>query len=275
MRLASVKSRNAAKPPQHVREVAAEDAAVAVQFVENDVAQVFKQARPARVMRQDAGVQHVRVCQYDVALLANRFPRVARSVAIVSEYAEAVCEPPAEVVKLGQLILRQSLRGEQIQRARVRIFQDGVQDRQVVTQRFSRGGWRHYDNVFPCVNGFGGGGLVRVELPDAFSGVRGRQIRMDPGRHVGPLCFAGRKMADGGEDFIRIIAPIMARSIVGREGIEQFGESRRQRRAGRAPDGERMGHERHLSVSPYVRRTVARGAPRRKTQLFPRAQSQD
>src|SRR5437899_8524348 len=112
LRLASVKSRNAAKPPQHVREVAAEDAAGAVQFVENDVAQVFKQAVPARVMLPDAAVQTSRVCQDDVALLANRFPRVAGSVAIVSEYAEAVCEPPAEVVKLGQLILRERLSWE-------------------------------------------------------------------------------------------------------------------------------------------------------------------
>ena len=39
--------------------MAAEDAAIGVELVEDDVTQIFENARPFGVVRQDAGVQHV------------------------------------------------------------------------------------------------------------------------------------------------------------------------------------------------------------------------
>ena len=42
------------QPPQHVGQMAAVNAAVVVQLVDHDVAQIFKQLRPPGVMRQDA-----------------------------------------------------------------------------------------------------------------------------------------------------------------------------------------------------------------------------
>ena len=40
---------DALQPAQHIAEMAAEDAAIGVQLVQHDVAQIFEQARPASV----------------------------------------------------------------------------------------------------------------------------------------------------------------------------------------------------------------------------------
>ena len=49
----SRRSADAPQAPEHVRDVAAEDAAVGVQLVDDDVAQVLEQLGPLRVVRQD------------------------------------------------------------------------------------------------------------------------------------------------------------------------------------------------------------------------------
>ena len=71
-------------------------------------------------------------------------------------------------MQLGELVLRERLGGEQVQRARVRIFEHRVQDRQVVAQRFPGRRRRNHHNVAPLPDGFRGHGLVAVQLRDAF-----------------------------------------------------------------------------------------------------------
>src|SRR5467141_3506929 len=56
LRIAAVEASDAAKAAQHVAQVAAEDAAVGVQFVDHDVTEVFEEARPASMVRQDPSV---------------------------------------------------------------------------------------------------------------------------------------------------------------------------------------------------------------------------
>jgi len=50
------------------------------------------------VVRQDAGVQHVRIGQDDVPTFADRLAGIARCVAIVGEDTEAVIELRAQIV---------------------------------------------------------------------------------------------------------------------------------------------------------------------------------
>ena len=89
LRLRAIEFGDAAQAPQNVGQMAAEDAAVGVQFVQDDVAQIFEEARPFGVVRQDAGVQHVWIREDDVAAFADGFAGVAGRVAIVGEDAEA------------------------------------------------------------------------------------------------------------------------------------------------------------------------------------------
>jgi hypothetical protein len=61
----------------HVGEVRAEDTAVGVELVDDDVAQVGEEARPARVVREDARVEHVGVGDEHAAALAGGAAGVA------------------------------------------------------------------------------------------------------------------------------------------------------------------------------------------------------
>ena len=203
MRIRAVKTRDAPQPPQHVGQVAAEDAAIGVQFVQHHIAQIFEEALPARVMRQDSRVQHVRVGQHDVPALANGFARVGGRVAVIGEDAEAMVEARGQIMQFGQLILRQGFGGEQVQRARVRIFEHRVQHRQVVAQRFSGGRRRNHHNVATFFDGCRGHGLVAVQLRNAFFRIRGRKLRPHPFRHGRILGLARRDVMHGSNDFAR------------------------------------------------------------------------
>ena len=81
---------DAPQPAQDVGQMAAEHAAIRVQLVDDDVAQVLEQLGPARMVRQDARVQHVGIAQHDVRARADRAPRVLRRVAVVGEHADVV-----------------------------------------------------------------------------------------------------------------------------------------------------------------------------------------
>ena len=87
-RLRSVEFADALQPPQQVRQMAAVDAAIIMQLVDDDVAQILEQLGPARVVRQDAGVQHVGIGQHDVGALADGLAGVLRRIAIVGEGAQ-------------------------------------------------------------------------------------------------------------------------------------------------------------------------------------------
>src|SRR5258706_6920897 len=60
LRVAAVEACDAAETPKDVAQVAAKNAAISVQLIDDDIAQVFEEARPAGVMRANLGVEHVR-----------------------------------------------------------------------------------------------------------------------------------------------------------------------------------------------------------------------
>ncbi len=212
--IAAVKAGDAAEAAEDIAQVAAEDAAVGMQFIEDDVAEVFEEASPARMVREDAGVQHVWIGQNDVTFFANGFASVGGRVAVVSENAEAVFQTPVEVVEFGELVLREGLGGEEVECAGAGIFEDRVQNWHVIAQRFSGGGGRHDDDIFSGVDRFRCGGLVGVQAADAFGGVGGGEFGMHPGREVRPLGLARRKMTNCGEDFAFVVASS--------KGVEDF-----------------------------------------------------
>ena len=89
----------------------AEDAAVRVQLVDHDVAEVLEERRPLRVMRQDPRVQHVGIRQHEIRARPHRAARVLRRVAVVGEHPH-LGQLPGELLQLGELVLGQRLRGK-------------------------------------------------------------------------------------------------------------------------------------------------------------------
>ena len=69
------------------------------------------------MVRKDASVQHVRIGEHDMAFFADGFASVAGRVAVISKHAKAILEALIQVVKYGELILRQGFGGEQIKGA--------------------------------------------------------------------------------------------------------------------------------------------------------------
>ena len=221
----SVVPADAPQPPQHVRQMTAEHAAIRVQLVDDDVAEVLEQLRPPRMMRQDPGVDHVRVAQHDVRAPANRAPRILRRVAVVGEHADlelvAARELIGQLVQLGELILRERLGRKQIERARRRVAQNRAQHRRVVAERLPRRGRRRHDDVTAGERVLDRQRLVRVELIDAAVAQHVAQTRIEivAKRRVARL--ERRQAAHGGDPAVRVVGAV--RDSAG-EAIEGGGQ---------------------------------------------------
>ena len=151
--------------------MAAEHAAIRVQLVDDDVTQGFEQLRPTGMMRQDSRMDHVGIAENEVRACADRTAGVLRCIPVVREHANLLARSRRERLahrgQLGELILGERFRGKQVQRPARAILQDGIENRRVVTQSFSRSrgsndhcmsaGQRVRDRV----------GLVGIELRDA------------------------------------------------------------------------------------------------------------
>ena len=110
--LAAVEAAQPEEPPQHVGEVRAEDAAVGVELVDDDVAQILEEPHPAGVVRQHTRMQHLGVGDDDVPGVAHRLAYSGWGVAVVRRRAQARRQVAGDVVKRGELILGQRLGGE-------------------------------------------------------------------------------------------------------------------------------------------------------------------
>ena len=180
------------QPPQHVAQVAAEDASIGVQLVDDHVAEVLEQLRPPRMVRQDARVHHVRIAQHQVRARPDRPPRVLRRVAVVGEHADLLAaklrgEGFGHRLQLGELILRERLGGKQIQRAAGGSCRIAVQDRRVVAERLARRRRRDHHDVTAGQRVLDRLGLMRVELRDPARLKRPQQTRIERRRKRGVL----------------------------------------------------------------------------------------
>src|SRR5207237_469098 len=87
--IAAVMPADSSQATKNVAQMTAEHAAIRVQLVDDHVAQILEELRPARLMRQDTRVHHVRVAEHDVRAPAwwvegcgrRRDARAARSLA--------------------------------------------------------------------------------------------------------------------------------------------------------------------------------------------------
>ena len=164
LRLGVVDPRESSQPAQDVRDVRAEDAAVDVRLVDDDVAEVREDVSPAVVVREDADVEHVGVREDDVRPLADLPAPLARRVAVVDRRAETL-QP--ELGERARLILRERLRRVEVERARLRVARDRVEDGEVEGERLPRRGSGRDDDVLAALRGLPRLGLVAVERGDA------------------------------------------------------------------------------------------------------------
>jgi hypothetical protein len=171
--------------------VCPEDSAVVVALVDHDVAEVGEEGAPALVAGQQRSVQHVRVGQHVLRVVARPLALVAAAVAVVGGDADVEAErgEPGELV-LGQRLGRREVEGGGAAlAARPASRQRRGQRRQLVGERLAGGGAGGEDDVLSGVRSVGCDGLVLPGLGHS-TGVVGREHgRVGP---VRPRCGAGR-----------------------------------------------------------------------------------
>ena len=166
------------QPPDEVRDVRSEHAAVGVQLVDHDELQRLEELRPLGVMRQDRLVQHVGVRHDDVAVRPHRLPRVARRVAVEGVGSDAEPAGRIQLEDLADLVLRERFGREEVERFRA-ARQRRVDDRQVVAKRLAGRGRGDDHRVATRRDVRPGFVLMAIEVPDAARFERGAEPRIE------------------------------------------------------------------------------------------------
>ncbi len=204
LRVGAVHARDPAQPAEDVPDVRAEDAAVHVRLVDDDVAEVREHVAPAVVVREHAHVEHVRVGQDEVGPAADLPAPLGRRVAVVDRGAHP---RHAERREAPSLVLRERLRGVEVEGARLRVAGERVEDRQVEGERLPARGAGGDDHVLPAGRGLPGHGLVDVERVEALRVEGGAHARVELDRDRGG---AGRR----GGYRLRVREPLPLKELV-------------------------------------------------------------
>jgi hypothetical protein len=168
------------EPAKDVGDVAPEDAAVGVELIDDDDPELLEQLEPLRVVREDGGVEHVRVCHDHLARGPDGRPDGCRSVAVVRGGRDIQFRRPGEGGELCDLVMAERLGREQEERPGRRIVRDGLQDRERVAQRLARCGRRDDDDVISGPDGLDRLCLVDIELLDPTRQESPADPRVDP-----------------------------------------------------------------------------------------------
>ncbi len=214
--------------------MAAEDAPVVVHLVDDDVFEAFEEGDPLGVVGHDGGVQHVGVGEDDVAGAAHLAAGVGGGVAVVGEGADVGAKVGDEAVEFVELVLGEGLGGEEVERLRRRVLEDGIEDGDVVAEGLAAGGGGDDDAVAP-----GTDVLNRLRLVEP--GPLDATLRKDVGQagvdSFGPLTkarLAGLDLADDGVAHLLAGKALdeVARDDVGGDGPD----------SGDGVGGRRLGH---------------------------------
>jgi hypothetical protein len=194
--LGPVGVREPSQAAQHVGDVRAEDAPVDVRLVDDDQRQIREKVAPVRVVGEDADVKHVGVREDEVraspdgrALLPGRVAVIDR---IPERWRAQLRQPP-------RLVLSERLGGVQVERTRLAVDREDMQDREVEAERLAAGGTRGDDRVPLAHHAVPGLGLVREERGDADALEGLLHVGVKVGRYARQLRWP-RRLARGGDE---------------------------------------------------------------------------
>jgi hypothetical protein len=170
------------QPPQDVRDVAPEHAAVRMQLVDDDDLDLLEELEPLGVMGEDRRVEHVRVRDDDLPRRPDRRADGRGRIAVVRCRRDVQRAGAGQPGELRHLVLAERLGGEEEQGSRRRILGQRLEDGQRVAQRLARGGRGDHDDVLAGVDGLDGLCLVAVERADPAVLQAANDARVQPRR---------------------------------------------------------------------------------------------
>ncbi len=170
LRLRAVVCADAPQPPQHVGHMAAKDAPVGVELVDDHIAQPLKEIGPLRMRGQNARVKHVRVGEHNARAAADAPAFARRRIAIIDGDRLRLGQRRGDVdhptAQPRQLVLRKRLGGKEIERARRGVILQRLEDRQVVAECLAARGGGDDDRVASRQRMLERLGLMAVESGD-------------------------------------------------------------------------------------------------------------
>src|SRR5881628_55550 len=101
--------------------MAAVYAAIIMQLVDHDIAEILEVFRPPRMMRQNAAVQHVWIGKHDLGALPDGLAGILRSIAVVGEYLDVRANLLDGGMKFVKLVLGERFCRKQVHGARARV----------------------------------------------------------------------------------------------------------------------------------------------------------
>lgn len=137
------------KTSYHVGEVATEHTTISVQFVDDDVVEVLEELKPSRMVWQDSRVEHVWVREDDAAVVADRTPCIGGGVSVEDMGADVDPGRFNEPMKACVLILSEGFGGEEVERPRLAVLKQSLQDWDVVAEGLPRRGGSGDRDVLP------------------------------------------------------------------------------------------------------------------------------
>ena len=176
LRIGPVDAGEPPEPAKDVSNVGAEDAAVDVRLVDDDIAEVGEDITPAVVVRQDADMEHVRVGEDQVRPLANLPPLGPGCVAVIDRGLDPW---RAELGQRTNLVLGQRLRRVEVERPQLGLAGKGVEDGKVERERLAGRGAGGDDQVLAAGRRVPGRGLMGEELRDAGCGEHVADTRLE------------------------------------------------------------------------------------------------
>ena len=109
---------------EYIGQIGSEDAAVGMDFVNDDIFQVFKELDPLGVMGKNAGMQHIGIGDHNMACLPDRFACSTGRIPVVRVGLDIRTGELNEIIEFIDLVRGKRLGREQIQRTCIRIAQN-------------------------------------------------------------------------------------------------------------------------------------------------------
>jgi hypothetical protein len=132
----------------------AEDPSVDVSFIDDHISQTPKESRPSGVIGKEAKMKHVRIGEDKASFLPYPRSIFPRRIAIEAGTPHGTPRGGKESLKGCELILRQGLSGEEIERSGAPIRQNRLDHGNVVAQGLSAGSRGRYDDIPSLANSF-------------------------------------------------------------------------------------------------------------------------
>ena len=167
-RVGSVAGRQTRQTAEYPRHVRAENAAVHVRFVNDNMRKARQKGGPLFMMRQNAKMEHFGIADQDRGrLTTNLAPGIVRRIAVIQRNGRTRLFRPGlrQRLKGQRLILRQRLERKEVQRPGIRIAQKVRQYGQTVDQALAAGCGRCHNNAAAAPDKIRRCGLMAVEAP--------------------------------------------------------------------------------------------------------------